>query len=383
MIKPITIVVFVFTFVYIAYIIFEHFYYRFLRKKLKKIIHVNGIRGKSTVTRLIDAGLRECGIKVASKTTGTIPIYINKNNQEVKINRLGPANIREQLRTIRRAVKEEVDYLVLECMAVNPELQNICEHKILNSDITVITNVRYDHLDVMGNSLESIATSLVNTTPENGILVLGKNNEDQDLIQNVFEKSCLNQHAKFVNAIDYTGEELLDTFKENIEVALTVAKELGLDQNTFFEGMKKYIHDPGALTLSIIDESCFINGFSINDPDSILEVYDSLEIIFKEKLTSINKKDISILLNERGDRIFRTNQHIQMLEKMEYKNVYICGDNTNYIQKELSKKGITSKIINSVEEIKHENIIFGCGNIKGLGFKIINYYQNNSEGGNQ
>ena len=115
-------------------------------------------------------------------------------------------------------------------------------------------------------------------------------------------------------------------------------------------------------------------GFSINDPDSILKVYDLVE----EKY-SINKRDISILLNERGDRFFRTNQHIDMLDNIEYKNVYICGDNLDYIEKRLKAKNINCKKIKSVEDIKDEDIIFGCGNIKGLGFKIIEYYKKGEE----
>ena len=53
-------------------------------------------------------------------------------------------------------------------MAVKPELQHICENKILDSDIGVITNVREDHLDEMGKTLDEIAESLSNTIPKNG-----------------------------------------------------------------------------------------------------------------------------------------------------------------------------------------------------------------------
>ncbi len=42
-------------------------------KRVNKVpirIHVNGIRGKSTVTRLIGGALRESGLKNMTKTTG-------------------------------------------------------------------------------------------------------------------------------------------------------------------------------------------------------------------------------------------------------------------------------------------------------------------------
>ena len=46
------------------------------RRHLKAIpvrIHVNGTRGKSSVTRLIAAGLRQAGMIACAKTTGTLP----------------------------------------------------------------------------------------------------------------------------------------------------------------------------------------------------------------------------------------------------------------------------------------------------------------------
>ena len=51
---------------YIFYVIIERLLINYYRKKIPLIIHVNGIRGKSTTTRLIDAGLRNCGLKVFS-----------------------------------------------------------------------------------------------------------------------------------------------------------------------------------------------------------------------------------------------------------------------------------------------------------------------------
>lgn len=53
---------------------------------------------------------------------------------------------------------------------MNPELQKIAQERIVRSDITVITNVRYDHIFEMGDTLEEIAASLSATIPENGTL---------------------------------------------------------------------------------------------------------------------------------------------------------------------------------------------------------------------
>nr|MBC8415869.1 poly-gamma-glutamate synthase PgsB [Candidatus Cloacimonadota bacterium] len=49
------------------------------RKRIPVIIHVNGTRGKSSVTSLIAAGLRAGGKKTIAKTTGSAPRLIFEN----------------------------------------------------------------------------------------------------------------------------------------------------------------------------------------------------------------------------------------------------------------------------------------------------------------
>lgn len=120
------------------------------RARLEHIVHVNGIRGKSTVTRLIDAGLRAGGLRVFCKTTGTVPMTIGTCGTERPLLRRGRANIKEQLSVLRRAAAEDAQILVVECMAVDPALQAVAQHKMLRADVGVITNVRLDHTAEMG-----------------------------------------------------------------------------------------------------------------------------------------------------------------------------------------------------------------------------------------
>jgi UDP-N-acetylmuramyl tripeptide synthase len=67
------------------------------RRALAHVIYVNGTRGKSTVTRMIAAGLTAGGHRVLCKTTGTLPIAIHPDGRQELIERKAPANIREQL----------------------------------------------------------------------------------------------------------------------------------------------------------------------------------------------------------------------------------------------------------------------------------------------
>ena len=363
MFSAMTIILAVLGLLYIGYIVGEHFYYANKRKKIGLIIHVNGIRGKSTVTRLIDAGLRGCGYAVFSKTTGTVPTKIGVDNQPQIIKRWGPANVREQMRVLNWATKQKAHALVVECMAVNPELQYLTENRILHADINVITNVRADHLDQMGEDLESIAYSLANTTPKNGILVLG-----EDKYLQCFERCAQKQNTRIVVAKPYEGEENLDTFPENIATALAVCEALGLDKEKFFEGMRGYIHDEGSLSAYETGSTLFINALSANDPESTLAIYGKIT----EKYPC---DEICVLLNSRPDRPFRIDQHVEMLKSMKFGKLIVTGSSGAYVARKLKKAGITAVNIKKTEELLGEKIIFACGNIAGLGFKLIDYFK--------
>ena len=158
----------------------EAHYHRLALAQLPIRIHVNGSRGKSSVTRLIAAGLRAGGLKTLAKTTGTAPRIINENGKDRIIHRLRSASIGEQVRLLRNFAKKKPDVVVIECMAVNPQYQWVAEHKMIQSTISVITNVRPDHLDEMGLTLQDNAMSLSNTIPFGGTMVTVEGDLNRD-----------------------------------------------------------------------------------------------------------------------------------------------------------------------------------------------------------
>lgn len=98
-------------------------------------IHVNGTRGKSSVTRLIGSALSEAGIKTITKVTGTFPRLILDDGTETEIFRKTGANIIEQLSVIKLASERKVEAVVLECMALEPQYQEITETKMIHATI--------------------------------------------------------------------------------------------------------------------------------------------------------------------------------------------------------------------------------------------------------
>lgn len=134
-------------------------------------IHVNGTRGKTTVTRRLAAALRAAGIRTVAKVTGDAPLLIGPDGTETPVPRRGPARIQEQMWLVRQAARWHAGAIVVECMALAPDLQRVSEERMLRSTAGVITNVRPDHLEVMGGDLDAVAAALAGTIPRQGVLV--------------------------------------------------------------------------------------------------------------------------------------------------------------------------------------------------------------------
>src|SRR5215475_2828380 len=133
---------------------------------------VNGIRGKSSITRLCAGAIRGGGKVVVGKTTGTAARFIYPDGTEEPVYRkFGLANIVEQIGIVRRAAMYHPDALVIECMAVMPALQEINQQKLIQSTIGVLCNVRADHLAEMGPTLTDVARSLSRSMPVGGVCV--------------------------------------------------------------------------------------------------------------------------------------------------------------------------------------------------------------------
>lgn len=367
--------------VYLCYLFCENLFNKRRRKKLKYVIHINGIRGKSTVSRLIDAGLREGGYKVFTKITGTSPRIINTTGREKEILRKGKANIKEQIKAIKWAAKEESEILVLECMAVNPELQYICENKILKSDISIITNVREDHLDEMGNTLNEIARSLSNTIPTNGVLFTGDSNffkffKEEGKIKNTKVVLCNNLKKEY---------EKID-FAVNVAIAVDVCKYLGIEEEQALSGMRKYHKDPGVLKTICYKnlkgkKIYLVNALAANDPNSseiILEKISKKNYFNNEKI---------ILVNNRKDRVSRWEQYIKFVKKNEKKfdKIIISGENKKLFYHHLMKEKILKEKIeillnnNYFDTLDNDTFIIAVGNICGHGKEIINFMEEKGE----
>ena len=334
-------------------------------------IHVNGARGKSSVVRLIAAGLREGGMKTFAKTTGTIPRIINETGDDVELHRLRSASIGEQIKLIRYFGKQNPDALVIECMAVNPQYQWISEHRIVRSTLSVITNVRKDHVDEMGVSNKEIAYSLSNTIPYNSKVITS----EKKMTDPFTEVACNRNSILEISDEKQINSSYLKKFPyiehpENIGLALKVCEELGVSTKTALNGMAKTNPDPGALFIwNLQKKNEFISAFAANDPDSTLKTWE----LIKGRLK--NKK-VCFFLNTRDDRRYRTIQLIDLvLGKINPDMLLIRADKVdNLINKYksstrvklLSMDADQNIVVDEIMNIQNYSIV-GIGNIVGWG----------------
>ncbi|MEV8404726.1 poly-gamma-glutamate synthase PgsB [Streptomyces niveus] len=287
---------------------------------------VNGIRGKSSITRLCAGALRGGDLVTVAKTTGTAARFIHPDATEEPVYRkFGIANVVEQIGIVRRAAAYNPDALVIECMAVMPALQEINQSKLIRSTIGVLCNVREDHLAEMGPTLDDVARSLSRSMPEDGICVTAEK-ERFDILQE--EADARNCQLIYADPETVSDEELRGfswfTFKENVSIALKVAELMGVERETALQGMYDAPPDPGVLSVERYltpDEKRlrFANVFAANDPESTLMNINQLL-----DLGAI-ARPLNVVINCRPDRVERNGQMGEIVPDLQPDKVFVIG----------------------------------------------------------
>jgi len=372
--------------------------YAYHVKNLRSIpirIHVNGTRGKSSVTRLIAAGLREGGIRTFAKTTGTLPRVIIHDGTEYPVYRQYKANVIEQVRIIAFAARNKAEALIIECMAIQPYLQSLCELRLVQSTHGVITNVREDHLDVMGPEERDVAHAILGATPVGKTLFTCEKDYPDE-----FQAVCRDRGSNLVVVTDdevksVSGSDLAAfryvEHRENVALALKVCEAVGVSRETALRGMMKAEPDMGAmsdLALNFFGRRIyFVNGFAANDPESTGMIWN----MALDKHPDVQVR--IMIINSRIDRPDRSRQLGEALVRWPRADRYILiGTGSHFLVRYAVKAGIDARQFINAEDLdtelifeeilkhcKKSSLVMGIGNIAGNGLELITYFKNRSE----
>lgn len=367
------------------------------RRRLEQIpirIHVNGTRGKSSVARLIAAGMRAGGIRTCCKTTGTLPRMILPDGSEYPVFRPSRANVIEQIRIVRTALEFESEALVLECMALIPYLQWLCESKLVRATHGVVTNSREDHLDVMGPTERDVAWALAGMVPLNGKFYTAER-DHLDIFQHAVDDrgSSMNaisdEDVAKITPLDLAGFSYVE-HAENVALALRVCEDVGVDRGTALRGMWAAKPDPGAMVAYEMDffhrKINFVNGFAANDPESTERIWK----MALERYPDVERK--VAIFNCRADRPDRSDQLGGVIRNWPEADSYLLiGSGTYIFARAATEAGIDplklvfaeDKSVDQVFEMIVElsegsSLVMGMANIAGVGLDLVRYFANRS-----
>ncbi|AIT08955.1 capsule biosynthesis protein CapB [Candidatus Francisella endociliophora] len=379
------------------YLIIENIVHNISIKSIPIRIHVNGTRGKSSVARLIAAGVRAGGYKTVAKTTGTLARYIDTDGSETPVFRIGFSNIAEQVKIMFKARKAKADAIIIECMALQPLLQSLCELKLIKATHGVLTNARPDHLDVMGPTERDVAKALAGTVP-----VKSKYFTAEDVHLDFFGYVCKDRESELVAATAEDADKITDEeinkfvyseFKINVALALKVTDDLGIPRDIALKGMWEATPDPGAMTEYNFDikdaQMNFANAFAANDPVSTKMLWDKLY----EKYSDCDKK--VLVVNCRADREDRSKQIAEaILEWQKPDLVVLIGTGTDvfvsFYKKYAKSLGVERAQVIVCEDMQPQEILdktysaqsaksymlVGVGNIKDIGMSLVEFCDN-------
>lgn len=290
---------------------------------------VTGTRGKSSTVRLIHAALQEAGIPTLGKMTGTASRELDTAGVEHPTNRIGQVSILEMIETVHRSFTRDAvppQAIVLECMAVTPDLIGLCAEDIVRPQVSVITNALWDHLEEQGTTLDAIAISLSRAMPGAELVVTAEHREATRATL-AYEARL---HGCAFDAVDGADvpQEILARLRgahpDNVAMALAVAMHAGVDQETAVRGMAAATVEPLPTqpVTAVIDgiEWWYRDIGSINDTDS-------LSPALMEAKAQMPRDAVTLaVLTTRWDRPLRAIQFASSITPADVDGIVVVGE---------------------------------------------------------
>jgi poly-gamma-glutamate synthase PgsB/CapB len=378
----------------VSYFVIEFILHRRVLRRIPVRIHVNGTRGKTSVVRLIAAGLRAGGKRVYAKSSGTLTSVTDDAGNEFPVFRFSQPNIIEQIRVLRRISHSRPEIVVMECMALQPRFQSLTETQMVRSTHGVITNARRDHLDVMGPTEVDVAKALSGSTPIKARLYTAEQ-EHLDIFTHAAEDRGTSVRQISDAEVAAVPRDVLESFKyqehaENVALALALCEELEVPRETALGGMAALEPEPGATQIYKLKfhnrDLVFVNAFAANDPESTRRIWERMAGRYGEEQ---GYRRIAVV-NCRADRPQRSQEiAAAAADWSETDHFIVIGRGTILFLREASRRGIPpekltveeaatpTEVIETILEVSGQRaLIVGMANIKGGGGQVARYFGN-------
>lgn len=215
-------------------------------EKQLKIIHIAGTNGKGSTTEMLANILTKNGYKVGKY----ISPHLIKYNERISVN--GQDITDKEMEDIIEKLKDKIEkynklsdtkvtlFELLTTMALYYFKEKNCDFVVLETGlgglydctnivwplVSIITSIGYDHMAILGNTLEEIAIQKAGIIKENSNTMIV---EQKTSIQNIIEETCLNKNNALnvvkkadIQNKNYEGEFLTFDYKENKNIKLNL-----------------------------------------------------------------------------------------------------------------------------------------------------------------
>lgn len=211
-----------------------------------KIIHIAGTNGKGSTTEMLANMLTKNGYKVGKYISPHLIKYnerISINGQDITDKEMEEIieKLKDKIEKYNKTNKEKVTlFELLTTMALYYFKEKDCDFVVLETGlgglydctnivypiVSIITSIGYDHMAILGKTLEEIAVQKAGIIKEKSNTVII---EQEQPIQNIIQETCLNKNntLKVVKKADiqnkkYEEEFSIFDYKENKNIKLNL-----------------------------------------------------------------------------------------------------------------------------------------------------------------
>ena len=359
------------------------------RKAVPLRIAVTGTRGKTSVVRLLASVLREDGRSVLAKTTGSEARYVLPDGSEEEVLRLGAPSIIEQKRLLARGARMGVDVVVAEIMSVHGENHEVEAQRILRPHLVLVTNFRVDHVEAQGSTREDVAATLALDVPPGSRAMVPEGEWEDRFASLVVGRGG---EVSAVPAGVASPPEGCGEFARNLDLVWEAARSLGVEDDVCREGICKSKGDLGALQAWRYPEEgggarwIVVNAFAANDPESTLRIQD--RVVAREGLGPERCFGLLALRSDRGDRTALWAEALKGGALDRFGRLFVTGLHAHALRHSLRDhpergkieilrpthpQGLMQRILEGGGD--QGGLVFGFGNIGGLGESLVRHWR--------